>query len=66
MYLCDFLDQHTGQTPRLILTLNGSEDTESRKNVPFETSDPYLKTSNFGPKQSISSQNSETRKCYIL
>ena len=35
-----FLDQHTGQTPGLILTLNGSEDAESRKNVPFEISDP--------------------------
>jgi len=45
-----FLDQHTGQTPGLILTLNGSEDAESRKNVPFEISDPYLNTSNFGPK----------------
>jgi len=43
-----FSEQRRGQTTRWILTLNGSKDAESRKDMPFGVkkakgkSDPYL------------------------
>ena len=54
--------------PGRIVTLNGSKDAESRKDVPFwsykmknwNLTPIYPKTLKFGPEYAISSQNDKT------
>jgi len=70
-YLCPFWNSSTGQTRRRIFIHGGSNDAESRKDVPFEDLFTWLpiwlvKTPNFGAWIGVFKPNSRNWKTCIL